>query len=43
MWRESRKIGDTSIVGIVFEFREGKLLRWRLYEDPMEALEGLEL
>jgi ketosteroid isomerase-like protein len=43
IWRESRKIGDTSIVGIVFEFRDGRLLRWRLYEDPMEALEELEL
>ena len=42
VWRESRQIGDTSIVGIVFEFREGRLLRWRLYEDPMEALEELE-
>jgi ketosteroid isomerase-like protein len=42
IWRESRKIGDTSIVGIVFDFRDGRLLRWRLYEDPMEALEELE-
>jgi len=42
IWRESRKIGDTSIVGIVFRFRDGRLLRWRLYEDPMEALEELE-
>jgi ketosteroid isomerase-like protein len=42
VWRESRKVGDESLVGIVLDLRDGKLLRWRLYDDPMEALEELE-
>jgi ketosteroid isomerase-like protein len=42
VWRESRKVGDESLVGIVLDFRDSKLLRWRLYDDPMEALEELE-
>jgi ketosteroid isomerase-like protein len=42
IWRESRKVGDESLVGIVLDFRDGKLRRWRLYDDPMEALEELE-
>ena len=41
VWRESRKVGDESLVGIVLDLRDGKLLRWRLYDDPMEALEEL--
>jgi ketosteroid isomerase-like protein len=42
VWRESRKLGDEMLVGIVLDFRDGKLLRWRLYDDPMEAHEELE-
>jgi ketosteroid isomerase-like protein len=42
VWRESRKVGDESLVGIVLDLRDGKLLRWRLYDDPMEALEEVE-
>jgi ketosteroid isomerase-like protein len=42
VWRESGKVGHAALVGIVLEFRAGKLRRWRLYEDPMEALEELE-
>jgi ketosteroid isomerase-like protein len=42
VWRESRKVGDESLVGIVLDLRDGKLLRWRLYDDPMEALVELE-
>jgi ketosteroid isomerase-like protein len=42
IWRESRKVGDESLVGIVLDFRDGKLRRWRLYDDPMEALVELE-
>jgi ketosteroid isomerase-like protein len=42
VWRESRKVGDESLVGIVLDLRDGKLLRWRLYDDPMEAHEELD-
>jgi ketosteroid isomerase-like protein len=42
VWRETRKVGDESLVGIVLDLRDGKLLRWRLYDDPMEAHEELE-
>ena len=43
VWRETRKVGDESLVGIVLDLREGQLLRWRLYDDPMEAHEELEV
>jgi ketosteroid isomerase-like protein len=43
VWRETRKVGDESLVGIVLDLRDGKLLRWRLYDDPMEAHEELEV
>jgi ketosteroid isomerase-like protein len=42
VWRETRKVGDESLVGIVLDLRDGKLLRWRLCDDPMEAHEELE-
>ena len=43
VWRETRKVGDESLVGIVLDLRDGKLLRRRLYDDPMEAHEELEV
>jgi hypothetical protein len=43
VWRESGEVGDEWLVGIALDFREGRLLRWRLYEDPMEALEEIDL
>jgi ketosteroid isomerase-like protein len=43
VWRETRKVGDESLVGIVLDLRDGKLLRWRVYDDPMEAHEELEV
>ena len=43
VWRETRKLGDESLVGIVLDLRDGKLLRWRLYDDPMEAHEELDV
>ena len=42
VWRESGKIGDEWLHGLALEFRDGKLLRWRLYDDPIEALEELD-
>jgi ketosteroid isomerase-like protein len=42
VWRETRKVGDESLVGIVLDLRDGRLLRWRLYDDPMEAHEELD-
>ena len=42
VWRESGKIGDEWMHGLALEFRDGKLRRWRLYDDPIEALEELE-
>jgi ketosteroid isomerase-like protein len=43
VWRETRKVGDESLVGIMLDLRDGKLLRWRVYDDPMEAHEELEV
>lgn len=42
VWRESGQIGGEWLLGLALEFREGRLLRWRLFDDPMEALEELE-
>jgi ketosteroid isomerase-like protein len=42
VWRESGKLGDEWLIGIALDFRDRRLLRWRLYEDPMEALEELQ-
>ena len=42
VWRESGKVGDEWLHGVALEFRNGKLLRWRLYDDPIEALEELD-
>jgi ketosteroid isomerase-like protein len=42
VWRESDEVGDEWLLGLVLEFRHGKLRRWRLYDDPIEALEELE-
>lgn len=41
VWRESGRIGDEWLLGIALDFRDGKLLRWRLFDDPIEALEEL--
>ena len=42
VWRESDEVGNEWLLGLVLEFRHGKLRRWRLYDDPIEALEELE-
>ena len=42
VWRESGKVGDEWLHGVALEFRNGKLTRWRLYDDPIEALEELD-
>jgi hypothetical protein len=42
VWRESDKIGDEWLHGLALVFRKGKLLRWRMYDDPIEALEELD-
>ncbi|HSJ17337.1 MAG TPA: nuclear transport factor 2 family protein [Solirubrobacterales bacterium] len=42
VWRESGKVGDEWLHGLALELRNGKLLRWRMYDDPIEALEELD-
>jgi ketosteroid isomerase-like protein len=42
VWREDRKIGDELLYGIALELIDGKLRRWRMFDDPIEALEELE-
>jgi ketosteroid isomerase-like protein len=42
VWRESGKVGDEWLHGLALAFRNGRLLRWRLYDDPIEALEELD-
>jgi ketosteroid isomerase-like protein len=42
VWREDRKIGGQWLLGIVLELNDGKLLRWQVYDDPIDALEELE-
>jgi ketosteroid isomerase-like protein len=41
VWRETGEVGDDSKVAIALGFRDGKLVRWRLYEDPLEGLDEL--
>jgi ketosteroid isomerase-like protein len=38
VWRESGEIGDSARVAIAIEAQNGKLRRWRLYDDPDEGL-----
>lgn len=42
VWRESGVIGGEWLLGIALDFRAGKLLRWRVFDDPIEALEELD-
>ena len=42
VWRHSGAVGDRTLAGIALDFRDGRLVRWRLYDDPMEALAELE-
>jgi hypothetical protein len=42
VWREDQKIGGQWLLGIVLDLKHGKLLRWRVYDDPVDALEELE-
>ena len=42
VWRESEEVGDEWLLGIVLEFKDGRLRRWRIYDHPTEALEELE-
>jgi ketosteroid isomerase-like protein len=42
VWRESGQVGDEWLLGIALHFKDGRLLRWRVYDHPMEALEELE-
>jgi ketosteroid isomerase-like protein len=38
VWRESGEVGDTSPVGVAMRFEHGRLRRWQVYDDPVEAL-----
>ena len=38
VWRESGEIGDSTPVGIAIDTENGKLRRWRVFDDPAEAL-----
>ena len=42
VWREDEKIGDEWLLGLALELRDGRLRRWQLYDDPVEALEELD-
>jgi ketosteroid isomerase-like protein len=42
VWRDDQKLGGEWLLGIVLDLRDGKLLRWRVFDDPMDALEELE-
>ncbi len=42
VWRESGKLGEEWLHGVVLAFRDGRLVRWRVYDDPIEALEELD-
>jgi hypothetical protein len=42
VWREDDKVGDEWLLGIVLNLRDGRLLRWRLFDDPIDALEELD-
>lgn len=38
LWRESGEIGDSSPVAVVLRFEDGRLRRWRVYDDRAEGL-----
>lgn len=40
VWRESGEVADESLVAIVLDLESGKLRRWRLFDDPIEALDA---
>jgi ketosteroid isomerase-like protein len=42
VWRETGQLGAEWLLGIALSFRDDKLVRWQVYEDPVEALEELE-
>src|SRR5262245_21978337 len=42
VWRDTGQIGGEWMLGIALGFNDGKLVRWQVYEDPVEALEELE-
>jgi len=42
VWRETKLLGDELLHAIAIGFRDGKLVRWRVYDDPIEALEELD-
>jgi hypothetical protein len=38
VWRESGEIGDSAPVAIAIDAENGKLRRWRVFDDPAEGL-----
>jgi ketosteroid isomerase-like protein len=38
VWRESGEIGDSTPVAIAIDAENGKLRRWRVFDDPAEGL-----
>ena len=38
VWRESGEIGDSTPVAVAMCFADGRLRRWRVYDDPREGL-----
>jgi ketosteroid isomerase-like protein len=42
VWRESGEIGDSAPVAIAVDAENGKLRRWRVFDDPAEGLKVFE-
>ena len=42
-WRETGELGDETPGAALLTFRAGKLLRWRMFPDPDQALEAAGL
>jgi ketosteroid isomerase-like protein len=42
-WRETGELGDETRLGVVFTLRAGKVLRFRAFRDPQQALEAVGL
>ena len=38
VWRESGEIGDSTRVAVAIDSENGKLRRWRVFDDPAEGL-----
>jgi ketosteroid isomerase-like protein len=38
VWRHSGEIGDSSPVAVVMRFEDGRLRRWQVYDDRVQAL-----